>query len=264
LRQAQNLNPRSVSTAEQLAFTLLLLRRHPEARQAAEFTLALAPSYVVGLQYLAMIALAQGDLAGARAVVTAVPKGMDSGALLAHFAVYADLFWVLDETQQQQLLQLPLSAFGDDRVGWGLALAGTHMMRGDQVQARAYADSARIVAEEQLRVTPGDAQLHVLHGLSLAYIGRKSEAIKEGQRGVALMPIARDAAIGPYLQHQLVRIYLLVGEPDKALDQLEPLLKIPYYLTPSWLRVDPTFAPLRGNPRFEGLVQASSTRLDAR
>jgi serine/threonine-protein kinase len=255
LRQAQNLDPRSVSTAEQLAFTLLLLRRHQEARQAAEVTLALAPSYVVGLQYLAMIALAQGDLAGARAVLTAVPEEMDSGALLAHIAVYADLFWVLDETQQQQLLQLPLSAFGDDRVGWGLALAGTHMLRGNQVRARAYADSARIVAEEQLRVAPGDAQLHVLHGLSLAYTGRKSEAVRAGQRGVALMPIGKDAGIGPYLQHQLVRIYLLVGEPDKAMDQLEPLLKVPYYLTPSWLKIDPNFAPLRGNPRFRRLVK---------
>jgi hypothetical protein len=47
-----------------------------------------------------------------------------------------------------------------------------------------------------------------------------------------------------------------VGEPEKALDQLEPLLKIPYYLTSGWLRIDPTFAPLKGNPRFERLVAA--------
>ena len=50
--------------------------------------------------------------------------------------------------------------------------------------------------------------------------------------------------LGAYLQHQLARIYLLVGEYDKALDQLEPLLGIPYYLSPAWLRVDPTFDPL--------------------
>jgi hypothetical protein len=52
----------------------------------------------------------------------------------------------------------------------------------------------------------------------------------------------------------LARIYLLVGEPEKALDQLEPLLKMPYYLSPGWLRIDPTFAPLKGNPRFERLI----------
>ncbi len=74
------------------------------------------------------------------------------------------------------------------------------------------------------------------------------------ERAVALMPISRDALIGAFLQHDLVRIYLLVGEPEKALDQLEPLLRMPYHLSPGWLRIDPTFAPLKGNPRFEQLV----------
>ena len=78
----------------------------------------------------------------------------------------------------------------------------------------------------------------------------------EGERGVALLPITRDAYAGAYVQHQLARIYLLVGEPEKALDQLEPLLEVPYYLSPGWLRIDPTFAPLRGNPRFEQLAGA--------
>jgi serine/threonine-protein kinase len=85
-------------------------------------------------------------------------------------------------------------------------------------------------------------------------LGRKAEAIKEGERAVALWPISRDAYNGAYIQHQLVRIYLLVGEPEKALDQLGPLLTIPYCLSPGWLRIDPTFAPLKGNPRFERLV----------
>jgi hypothetical protein len=49
-------------------------------------------------------------------------------------------------------------------------------------------------------------------------------------------------------------IYLWLGEPTRALDRLEPLLKIPYWLSPGWLKIDPTFAPLRGNPRFQRLV----------
>jgi len=98
------------------------------------------------------------------------------------------------------------------------------------------------------------AQRHAYRGLALAYLGRKAEAIQEGERGVALMPTSRDALLGAYLQHQLGRIYLLVGEPEKALDQLEPLLRMPYYLSPGWLRIDPTFAPLKGNPQFERLV----------
>jgi hypothetical protein len=56
------------------------------------------------------------------------------------------------------------------------------------------------------------------------------------------------------VQHQLVRIFMLVGEPEKALDQLEPLQGIPYDLSPGWLKIDPYFDPLLENPRFDKLV----------
>ncbi len=68
------------------------------------------------------------------------------------------------------------------------------------------------------------------------------------------MPISKDAVNGPYFQHQLARIYILIGEPEKAIDELEPLLKIPYFLSPAWLKIDPNFDPLRKNPRFQKLV----------
>jgi hypothetical protein len=61
---------------------------------------------------------------------------------------------------------------------------------------------------------------------------------------------------GGYVQHQLARIYVLVGEPEKALDQLEPLLKVPYMLSVAWLNLDPNFEPLRHSPRFQRLVQS--------
>jgi len=66
--------------------------------------------------------------------------------------------------------------------------------------------------------------------------------------------MSTDVLGGPYNVHQLARIYLLVGETDKALDLLERLLKVPYFLSPAWLRVDPNFAPLKGNPRFQRLI----------
>ena len=47
---------------------------------------------------------------------------------------------------------------------------------------------------------------------------------------------------------------MLVGEPEKALDNLDSLLNKPYYLTPAWLRIDPNFDPLRKNPRFQKLI----------
>jgi len=47
------------------------------------------------------------------------------------------------------------------------------------------------------------------------------------------------------------------GVRPKSLDQLELPLKLPYYLSPGRLKVDPNFAPLRGNPRFDRLVNGS-------
>ena len=42
--------------------------------------------------------------------------------------------------------------------------------------------------------------------------------------------------------------------PSAALDRLEPLLKIPYALSPGWLKIDPNFDPLRKNARFQKLI----------
>jgi hypothetical protein len=60
------------------------------------------------------------------------------------------------------------------------------------------------------------------------------------------------------MQLQLARIYLVVGEPEKSLDQLEALLKVPYYMSPEWLKIDPNFAPLRANPRFVRLIHGTT------
>ena len=137
-------------------------------------------------------------------------------------------------------------------------MAQAYALRGDKEKVREYAEEARRAYVQQVREAPDDAQRHVLLGLALAYLGRKEEAVREGERGAALQTIAKDAYDGPYIQHQLARIYIIVGESEKALDLLEPLLKVPYYLSPGWLQLDPNFDPLRGNPRFEKLVAGST------
>jgi tetratricopeptide (TPR) repeat protein len=172
-------------------------------------------------------------------------------------ASYYDLFWLLDDGQRALLYQLKPADFDDDRGSWGLALAGAYALQGEGARARAYADSARTAFEDQVRATPDNGQLHSLLGVALAYLGRKDEAIREGRRGVELTPISRNAFSGPYLVHQLARTFILVGEPEKALDQLETLLKIPYYLSPGWLRFDPAFDSLRKNPRFQKMAEAT-------
>jgi serine/threonine-protein kinase len=256
LARAADLDPRSANIPWRAAEGLLYLRRYPQAEAMADRAMAIASTNFVVIQIRAMVALAQGDLRGARAVLEAAEQRVERGALYAYFATYFDLPWVLNDSQQQHLLTLPPAAFDDNRGYWALVRFQVHHLRGEAKKARAYADTARREFAKQVEATPDDDQQHVLLGLALAQLGRKAEAIREGQRAVQLLPLSQDARAGAYTQHQLARIYILVGEPEKALDQLEPLLKLPYYLSPGWLSIDPTFEPLRGNPRFERLLAA--------
>ena len=162
---------------------------------------------------------------------------------------------MLDDAQQQLLLRLSPEPFGGNRADGGMALAQTYALRGDTVKARAYADSARVAYEAQVRDVPENGTPHALLGVMLGYLGRQADAIREGKRGVYLA--TKNTRVVPYVLHQLARIYILAGEYDKGIDQLEFLLKVPYQLSPGWLRIDPTFAPLRGNPHFERLVSGS-------
>ena len=73
------------------------------------------------------------------------------------------------------------------------------------------------------------------------------------ERAVRLLPIDRDAVSGPYHESNLARVYMMTGHPDKAIAILERLLKLPGWITPAELRVDPIWAPLRSFPRFRAL-----------
>ena len=257
LRQAWQLDPRSVRTAWRFQVALLWTRQYREALAHSEAALALAPGDLGITQGKVMVYLAQGDLAGARRVIQQVPPAVPPANLVVYFGNYWDLYWALEDAHQQLLLTLGPEAFDGDRAAWSQVLAQTAWQRGDTATARRY---ARIALEETDRIlagVPNDDQRHAFKGLMLAYLGRKAEALASGRRAVELVPIALDAATGAYAQHLLARIYVAVGEHDQALDALEPLLKLPYYLSPGWLRVDPTWDPLRGNPRFERLVAGS-------
>jgi len=254
LSRAVTLDPRSVAPGRRLGFTLMRLRRYPEAIAATDRVLALAPDNIGVIETRAMIELGKGDLAAARAVISAAAPRLEPTALVAYLGNYWDLYWLLDDAQQQLLLRLSPSPFDDDRSAWGIVLAETYQLRGDSLRMRAYADSARLAIEKILESTPNDAQRRVFHGLALAYLGRRAEAIREGEKAAALLPISKDGFTGPYIQQLLVRIYMLTGEKEKALDHLEPLLTVPYHLSPGWLRIDPTFAPLKSEPRFQKMV----------
>jgi hypothetical protein len=95
-----------------------------------------------------------------------------------------------------------------------------------------------------------------------AYLGRKDDAIREGQRAVTLTPETRDRLIGPMFSAMLAMIYAQVAEADKAIALIERLLTTPAgvgsnyeaSLTLPDLRYRWQWDPLRKDPRFQKIL----------
>jgi uncharacterized protein (DUF58 family) len=175
---------------------------------------------------------------------------VDRDALAAFFGAYGDLYWALDPNDQHQILKLRPEAF-DGRKSWAEVLAQVYHLHGDSIRAAAYADSALQVTDPDCGA---DAQCHALKAVQLALAGRSEEAIRGGELGQRIAPVSKDAYMGPYVLHELARAYLLTGRDAEALRALELLVRVPYYVSRDWLRIDPAFASLGSNPRFERLV----------
>ena len=257
MRRARILDPHSTAIANIMGQYLLNLQRWPEARSVADGVLTSEPTSLPMLELKAMTYVGEGDLAGARRVLAEASPEVDRASLNAYLATYNDLYWVPDDAGQRQLLTLTPQAFDGHRGTWGLVQAQTRYLRGDSAGARAYADSAQQGFANTLKDAPDDPQSRALYGLSLAYLGHKDDAIRAGEEASTLLPMAKDRLFGGYVEHVLVRIYILAHEPELALDHLERLIERGYTLSPGWLKIDPAFAPLKGNPRFEKLITAA-------
>jgi serine/threonine-protein kinase len=258
VQQAERLDPRSVRAQEALGTTLLYLRRYREARAAYGRALALDPQGLGLYEFLVLTDLGMADTTAAHeAVHRALAEIKDSAQVVAFFASANDLWWVLSDTLQHQMLKLGPAAFDGDRAAWGMVRAETYWTKGDTALAKMWADTARREFAKELRESPQDDLLRLEYGLAFAYLGRKPEAIQNGEQGAAMMPVRIDAVSGLYDQQVLARIYILVGETDKAVDHLDTLLQVPSFISPARLRIEPIWVPLRGNPHFERLTAES-------
>src|SRR4029450_12821019 len=124
----------------------------------------------------------------------------------------------------------------------------------DEAKARTAFEPARAVSEQLVREAPDDPARHGQHGLILAALGQKQEAIAEGQRAVELLPESQDALDGPKVTDALAQIYAWTGEFDEAFRLLDHLLAVPSGLTVPMFKLDPVWDPLRTDPRYRTLI----------
>jgi tetratricopeptide (TPR) repeat protein len=137
----------------------------------------------------------------------------------------------------------------------------TALARGDLRQAQTLLETARPSMEAEALANPENAIRHSRLGLLYAYMDRKKEALREGERAVALLPASSDAYEGPERMCDLALIHARVGDADQALDQIESLLQRPgcvsFYqasLSLEELRLRWQWDPLRANPRFQRIL----------
>jgi tetratricopeptide (TPR) repeat protein len=130
-------------------------------------------------------------------------------------------------------------------------------VRNDATVAETAFTAARVEMEKIAREQPDYAQAVCGLGMIDAALGRKEDALRKGRRAVELLPVTRDAWAGAELLTNLAIIYAWVGEKDLAIKQLEEVLRIPSDVCFGQLRLHPFWDPLRGDPRFEKLVEES-------
>jgi serine/threonine-protein kinase len=92
-------------------------------------------------------------------------------------------------------------------------------------------------------------------GLIDAGLGRKEEALREGRRAIELLPMEKDALGGIGMINYFAIIAAWVGEKDLACEQLAIAIRRPSGLSYGELKLLPFYDPLRGDPRFEKLVE---------
>ncbi len=259
--KASELDPRSADAAVQLAWTYVLLRNPVEAARYLDRAISLRPdgpfAYAnkAGPVHLRL----EGNTEKARAVLEqAQSVGLAEDPQIAYSWVLVDM---LDRDYQEALDRLALlssdAGLGNQQLLYvpkAQLYAQIYGLMGNRQRERAYYDSARSILETKVQERPDDERFRSALGIAYAGLGRKGDAIREGELGVQLLPMSKEAWRGAWRVHELARIYMMVGEHDAAIDRLESLLAVPSNTAVPGLRIDPTWNPLREQPRFQAML----------
>jgi hypothetical protein len=127
-------------------------------------------------------------------------------------------------------------------------------MRGDEAAAQKAFTAARAEMERTVNEQVDYAPPLAVLGLIDALLGRKQEAIAEGQRACELVPLAKDSINATYMKGFLCLIYAWTGEKNLAIEDLTAVMKLPGYLSYGELRLHPFWDTLRGDPRFAQIL----------
>lgn len=259
-RRATVLDPHSEFAFNQLAVTYESLRRYADADQAFASALALsrdADAERLGQAFSRL--MWKGDPAPFRAALAKLPHNGDT-SLGNIMAMYFERTLARDYAGAIKVAQSAKAESWDDAdnivLPRRLYLAWAYQGAGDATNAAAAFGDVEAKARAALVDRPDDADLHLALGYAYAGLGHKAEAIAEGKRAVALMPVEKDALTGADMLANQAHLYVRVGEPDEAIALLDRVLSMPTggFMSVALLRIDPIWDPLREDPRFKALL----------
>jgi TolB-like protein/Tfp pilus assembly protein PilF len=259
-RQATLLDPRSSIALDQLALAHATLRRYAEADQIFGQAVALStePADERMTQAQSMV-MWHGELAPLRAAAAELIPGS------AAYVGNARAIWVL-HWWARDYAAASVYAAANDSDGWSdqcnvvlprnLYLAWAYRAAGKPEAAREALTKELDSTRAALVQREEDAELHLALGLGEAERGRKDEALREGRRAVALLPVSRDALTGSAMLVWLATLEVRVGENDAAFAHLNEALARPsgMAISSAILKRDPFWDPIRNDPRFAQLL----------
>ncbi|HEY8669875.1 MAG TPA: tetratricopeptide repeat protein, partial [Terriglobales bacterium] len=264
--QTLALDPRNTQWLGEAADTYRMVRRFPAALRTFDRVLDIVPNDPGIVAAKAAIYQAEGNLEQAGKLLAGV-----NAQTHPSFAFQIKIYQLILERHCDEAVRLAHNRLTESHNPSDIetlddqgSLASAQECAGDMA-------GARVTAQELLGLLKALSQKDpdnpfFMSGLSQvhAVLGEKDAAIKEGERAIALLPAAKDAVTGPILEEHLAEVEVLVGDKARAIPRLQHLLEIPYVnpLTPARLRLDPQWDSLRGDPRFQKLInEGDATKL---
>ena len=264
LEKAVNLDPRNPELLEELGVLYGNLRRYRDADRIWDRVIELEPDQQIFHAHKAWTAfLEKGDVKHVRAAYEALPSSMKDDVWITGDRIYfaacdRDFKTAHEVVSKSPNKELYFRAALVPRPCLDIWL---EMVQGNHPTMEEFG-ATREQLSRKVEADPTNAAL--LSSLACVDIGlgRKEEAILEGKRAIEMLPISKDATIGPKLVQNLALVYAWADEPDLAFEQLCILMKGP---TNSLLRYgvykcEPSWDPLRKDLRFDKLLAELAPR----
>ena len=263
LERACELDPRNLPYLIDLGSTYLSLHDYDQHIRIMDRIVAYNPDLRPGRIFRASVEVyRQADTGPMRAAIEKIltnEPGSEKDPFVASqrytLALY-DRDWDAAGRAAAVLSQKNSLPWGFPSLGRDFWVGVVARLQGDETSARAAFMRARAQQEEEIGGHPDDVGLLADLGLIDAALGRKEEALNEGRRAMELARSVKDESTEPYAKINFAMICSWTGEAELALEQLEAVTKAPGDYTYGNLRLSPLWDPLRGDPRFEKIVNS--------